>query len=65
MTQQEILTLNKMISSIDFDEKLIGASILRELGKIGQRLYSVCLNENKKNELAKSILKIKDLIEQI
>lgn len=65
MTNESVKVLNKIIKSIDFDEKLIGASILRELGKIGQRLYKICKNEKQKKELAKNIIKIKNLIDQI
>ena len=63
MSQQEILILNKLINSVDFNQKIIGASILRELGKLGQRLYKICPAGENKKKLAENILKIKKIID--
>lgn len=65
MSQQEILNLNKLIDSLDFDEKLLGASILKELGKIGKRLYKICPEGEQKKQLAKHLINIKNKIESL
>jgi hypothetical protein len=57
--------LNKDINSIEFDDRVLAASTLATLGKLGQRLYKICPEGEQKEELAKNILKIKGIIEKL
>jgi len=61
MTNEFAQTLNEFIKSTNYKDKIFVASILKELGKIGQRLYKL----NPISELKASILKIKSIIENL